>query len=803
MSGWQTEPILESHLLVLLLVLGLVGLLLVRPDFSQVGPRRRWALTGLRIGVIVFIWLLLLRPTYVTTTTEPQTSTVVILLDSSQSMQLPAEAIGVETGTTAGVTRWRALGEVVDRVKPLLSDDRRPEHLDVKVYAFDEQARQVGVRGPGGEVDFQPLEKLLNDPPEGEQTAIQAALTKVIQDHGGGSHLAAVVLMSDGVEQVLRARVTASPAKLLASRNVPLFTVPFGKPGRTRDVEVAAARDQYFAHVQNDVEVSAQVKIDGFTSDIPVDLLLVEGGKERKIGERTVPGSSEPQQARVSFTWRAERSGDFELKIRAKPQEGEQSYDNNELPVYVTVSPEGFRVLYLEGELRAEQKFLRRAVAAADEITVDFQWIDKRRRNRPGGWPVDLDRELRLGEFAEEESGDKESDSVDREPYRVIILGDVPAAALGEKNLNAIAQMVERGVGLIMIGGYHTFGPGGYARAPLARLLPFSMEGAELQPYGAEPLAGYHLDGEVQMVPGEAVERFPFMRLASDPAENRRLWGELPPLAGANRFDRLAGDRIVLAKAEGSEAPLLVTRPTGDEAGRVVAFAGDSTWRWRLAGFKQEHQKFWQQLVLFAASLENPKDRLSVRVPRRVRPGATLEYVVQLRARGADPGENARFTIKIIAAGEQQVDAEQRNYEVNRDMTGQFVAPRETGNYTFSVTAQRPAGEPVTKEVDFTVFRRSAETAVTAPDADNLRALAAETRDVRDPEGNRRGGRLVPPEEVDDVLSELLSEPPRLGSPEPSRWRLGDRWWEALLLLLGIVGLLSGEWFLRKRWQMV
>jgi len=45
---------------------------------------------------------------------------------------------------------------------------------------------------------------------------------------------------------------------------------------------------------------------------------------------------------------------------------------------------------------------------------------------------------------------------------------------------------------------------------------------------------------------------------------------------------------LLLDRAE--EGPALVVAPTSlaynwrDEAGRVVAFAGDSTWRWRLAG---------------------------------------------------------------------------------------------------------------------------------------------------------------------------------------------------------------------------
>jgi Ca-activated chloride channel family protein len=60
--------------------------------------------------------------------------------------------------------------------------------------------------------------------------------------------------------------------------------------------------------------------------------------------------------------------------------------------------------------------------------------------------------------------------------YDVIILDNVPARTLGEEWMRAMAAHVERdAVGLIMIGGAGSFGPGGFAGGPVERVLPVDM----------------------------------------------------------------------------------------------------------------------------------------------------------------------------------------------------------------------------------------------------------------------------------------------------------------------------------------
>jgi Mg-chelatase subunit ChlD len=61
--------------------------------------------------------------------------------------------------------------------------------------------------------------------------------------------------------------------------------------------------------------------------------------------------------------------------------------------------------------------------------------------------------------------------------YSAVILENVPAGKIGMSAMDTLASWVENtGSGLAMTGGEKSYGPGGYFRSPLERILPISME---------------------------------------------------------------------------------------------------------------------------------------------------------------------------------------------------------------------------------------------------------------------------------------------------------------------------------------
>ncbi|MBN2713444.1 MAG: VWA domain-containing protein, partial [Planctomycetes bacterium] len=101
-----------------------------------------------------------------------------------------------------------------------------------------------------------------------------------------------------------------------------------------------------------------------------------------------------------------------------------------------------------------------------------------------------LARELKL--IAKERGADEETASrvklhwrtVEQIPeedllvgYDCIILDNVPAYALGAARMEKIRSLVnDQGVGLVMIGGEQSFGPGNYLRTPIEEALPVDMD---------------------------------------------------------------------------------------------------------------------------------------------------------------------------------------------------------------------------------------------------------------------------------------------------------------------------------------
>ena len=71
-------------------------------------------------------------------------------------------------------------------------------------------------------------------------------------------------------------------------------------------------------------------------------------------------------------------------------------------------------------------------------------------------------------------------------------------------------------------------------------------------------------------------------------------------------------------------APLLVSGEYG--AGRTLAFAGESTYRWPLAGFGREHNRFWRQIILWLVKHDDTaNDSVWIKLDqRRLNPGTKL-----------------------------------------------------------------------------------------------------------------------------------------------------------------------------------
>jgi hypothetical protein len=130
------------------------------------------------------------------------------------------------------------------------------------------------------------------------------------------------------------------------------------------------------------------------------------------------------------------------------------------------------------------------------------------------------------------------------------------------------------------------------------------------------------------------------------------------------------------------------------------------------------------------------------------------------------------------------------------DHVGTLEGIAQPGSYQIDVTAADAAGQPLGRATaHFEVLDQDVEFANPAADPDQMARLADLTRDS--------GGQAVAPEQLAALLEKIQQDPPELVEEVSAKWQLADTWWDAWLVLSGLVALLTVEWFLRKRWGLV
>ncbi|NBT12854.1 MAG: hypothetical protein EBS56_04610 [Planctomycetia bacterium] len=728
----------------------------VGPDRTRVTAGRRLALVGIRMAAFLALVACMLRPTIVATKQARQPGTVLVLADASESMTV---ADGLN-----GQTRWQELVAALGVARPAARALVSETNLDVALWRFDREARSV----PPQDDDPFPLGAWQAGPTAGE-TAIGAALDDGLRALAGRS-IAGVIVLSDGAQHAYppRDQPPQNVARRLADAGVPLWSITFGQQrgeGQGRDAAVSNLAVSETAYLGNAVEVAGRVRLEGLADRDVVVKLLVEGaaGRLEEAARTVVRGGREGVEEAVRLTWTPRDVGERKLVMVVESQEGETVTTNNELSTFVEVVDGGLRVLYLEGALRVEQRFLRRVLSASPDMQVDFQWIDSTRRDR---WPIDLERTL-------------------ASDHDVFLIGDLDAAALRPRDLETILGKVREGAGIGLLGGFHAFEAGGWASSALGPLMPFAPDRLARQPFDQPIRPSLHLEGPLQVVPDARFGGVSILRLGQTDAETRAAWQRMPALDGANDLGRLVPEAKSLAgTADGR--PLLVARDFG--TGRVAAFAADSTWRWAMQGAGEQHRRFWRQFVLWLARRDGTEaDSLWVRLgQRRIAPGMTISCDAGMTK--PDGTAVADVEIDAVAVSPEGRPRPVRLPRRGEGFSGMLADFAEPGDWKLVVKASRPGLPPVERAARFTVVRQDLELANPRANPLLMRQLAEST-----------AGGTRAPEELPEIFDEIRNQPAAFETLE--QWSATP--WDSWPAFLVMVGLLILEWILRKRFGLV
>ncbi len=732
-----------------------------RPRVSHLSVTRRRLLIGLRLAAILLLLFALLRPELRYSEADDSNNVLVVLGDASRSMSVPDAAGGVTrraalvAGLRDNASRLEQLGETFEL-----------RYLD---FADTVSAPQGGLAGA-------------KDETPGEQSAIGSVLESLIKS-GDEKNIAGVVLNSDGSQRALPPN-DADPreiARRFGELGIPIYPVPYGGDGGQTafDLAVEELNVDPLVFERKAVPVSGKIRIAGGAGRRFTVRILVEDRSGKRPGEtgelKPATGTENSRTVKeittdannaivpVDLSFVPQQPGEFKVALEVVPVDGEIKKTNNRRETIVNVQKGGLRVAYFAAPV-AEQRWIR-YVNTEQKIQLDF-------------YPV------LLGEFGRGDAID--ASWFEQGKYDAYIIGDVPTSAFGANNIKLLADRVNDGAGLMMLGGPRSFGPGGWGATPIAALMPIEMRGGPLTPQNAlDP--NFHINQSLQMLPTRDGVRHYVMQLAPSD-QNAAVWRSLPPLEGANRLTPRAGGLAeVLAQSE-DDIPLLVAQTVG--SARVMAFAGDTTYLWFTSGHEAAHQRFWRQVILWLTKKELDTDQpvWVLAEPRNVAPAQRVTLTYGARDEKGAPISDANFEIEVLkpAAGADRLGAPGGS-ERNSIEFGQTLDP---GDYWVRASATKE-GRSLGLDgwTRFLVDGRDLELDNPAADPGLLNDLA-----------ELSGGTVVPPEQLTSLLDRWLADPP--GKTRLTVFRRTPLWDNAIVVVL-FVALISSEWYFRKRFGLV
>jgi uncharacterized membrane protein len=669
---------------------------------------------------------------------ETERAVLAMVLDNSRSMTVE----DVVVDEVKPISRLEAVGQALKRNRRIL--DRLADELDVRWFIFDtdlEQKDPISLTG------------------DGKLTAIIDSvddLQKILASETSQS--AGLILVSDGRDNCSKTGDAAVVGEALAAVGIPLYAVGVGSElplGQTRSLQARRLDCAGQVSILNRLDVHAEFFAAGLAgSTIAVELLFDDKVVEQK--------EVRPRQVReligLDMNYTPTEAGLHRVAVRARAADIPGEQGRAVTTQYVRVVDDKIRVLYIDRP-RYERSAISRALAGAKELLVK---------------KLDISQS-----FGGSGSSLLPAEAKDWHAYQAIVIGDVDRRSFSESALETINDMViNRGRGLVLLGGLRTLGSGQYSDTPLADLLPVDVSVVGHWP---APVA-FELTQEGLV--------HPICQLDADSSANAAAWRRLDPFAGASRLGEVKAAGQVLMESSAGK-PLLVVQETGK--GRVAAVGFDSTWQWSFADESgaEIQRRFWRQLVFWLVN-QRAEVWVTTDKPRYdladLRSGAETVVVRAGVTAALSDGlaDGVAITGVIVKSGGRRstIDWVKKTEGVEAKITVQ-----EPGTYKVEVAARKGDEEIGQSEMAFVIESVDVELVEPFADVATLQQMAGPT--------GRIGGRYLGLAKLSDLLARINAAQYTTQVTHVHRYRLVEDypWWCWLVFLL----FLSFEWVIRKR----
>jgi len=741
-------------LLLLLIAVSAIGLgVLIFLRLPEAAPRvrnwRAWVVWALESALVALLLLLLWEPAITVAELKSQQNIIAVLVDDSRSM-----AIADSGDDSRGTREAAAVKTLVSRGAGgvLAGLEKR---FQTRVYRLD--------GGLTREADSEKA-RLDDVKPSAPATHINAGLRQLMAETSD-LPVGAVVLLSDGDENSGgdSGGIDLETIGALHNRRLPVHTIGFGKERAAHDLEIDDAVLASTAMADSRMTATVSFHQRGYAGQ--KTMLEVKDG-DKVLTSRDVTLAPDGVVASETIFFNAGAAGVKSIEFSLGLLGDEENAQNNRVTRLVDVSAEKRRILYVEGEPRWEYKFIRRA--EDDDHGVQVVSMLRTTENKIYRQGIADPSELADGFPAKAE---------DLFKYQAIIIGSVEAGYFTPAQQELLREFVDkRGGGVLFLGGRFALSEGGWGSSGAADLLPTFLPNAK---------GTFHREAATAQLTPAGVES-PITRLLEDRAPNIERWKKLPYLNDYEDPGTPKPGATVLAQMlAGRSMPLLVTESYG--RGRTALLATSGTWRWQMSAPLGDptHDLFWQQLLRWLAA-DSP-GRLTLSMPQQtLLDEGSVKLTATVRDKEYSPAPDARVAAHVI--GPEGVSAVVDMTPVP-NAPGTFEAEwtaQKPGSYVAEVTAERGT-EELGKDV--LAFRREdgvAENFHTEQNRELLEKLSDET-----------GGRYWTQDELGRLAKEISYSEAGISVRDTKEL------WDMPIVFLVMLGLMSAEWLLRRKWGVV
>ncbi|MEM9110165.1 MAG: vWA domain-containing protein [Planctomycetota bacterium] len=777
---------------------------LYRKETGQLTQKSRYLLLSLRVLLGSIVLIMLLEPALVLSRVEERPSELLVLVDTSQSMDLSDAWIDPQKASdaarVAGLDSAAELADTtrIDLTQKLLASElleqlKKDGERNLHIHRFDE-------RLGGSELDLSDEDNAFKL--GGRSTAVGEAIQQLLQAYQG-KDLAGVVVFTDGQNTTPNASSLRATAQVAADSGVAIFPVGIGTPQGPRNAQVTKLEGSDVLFVNDAAKLTAVVNARGL-EDEPATLVLerliagVENPTEedwQQVDSKDIVLAADATPRRHEFDLLPTEKESIIYRARLEVVEGEIDPDDNASIKQVNVVYDKTRVLFIAGYTFPEVQFIRNTLMR--DTTVELStWLQTASKDfrHPGNDPI---RRLPI-DLAELAGGTKNGQVLPG--YDCIVLYDPTPEKWPSGFSDLLKRFVtERGGGLVYIAGER------YTQEMFNRVTDPAASYMSLMPVVREP-GLFRTATQMELSRArpwklqitDAGWRDPVFAFDRDATTNRKILDQLPGMMWHMPVSRSKPGATVLARhahpgmtvdvgGRQEQEVLMATQLVGP--GRVLWIGFDSTYRWRFSG-ESVFDGFWQRVIDRAGLMKQLGGQHPYRVStdkQRYEPGDE----VVLKAKFIDPGQVDDGLLSLFA----QVQTGQDDpIELTMTPTGdglsfetRFEAER-AGDYLVRVwpgdTPAQRAAKPNTH--GFAVAVPDFETRNPTLAGDELSNLALIS-----------GGQYFTLDQAD-----LLPEALTVGLVDNELIH-SDEVWNAPLLILIFFSAILAEWIVRKRCRLV